>query len=454
MHTVYCLPFVDDESYYLVTELCEGGDLLDELDRRETGTLAEQDVAIVINALLSCVNYFHQRNIVHRDLKLENILLHDHDYNDVKVIDLGLAKPLKKGENLDEVVGTPYYIAPEMLRHKYDHKCDIWSVGVIAFMLLGGYAPFDGDNDKEILASAKKGEFVCDDEAWDLVSDEALEFLLLLLEKNPKKRPTAAEALEHPWLASQREIALRQSGTRRRSLRNSLAELKKFQSKRCLLKQATSAMMASQHQHNDEVKLIGRAFQSVDQTCSGKLSKEDFAAVMDIVFSTGDTDTSLEDEDVCDICIDSLFEQVNVSRSGSIEYSEFVGACLLQKNTVDEAHVKQVFKSFDKADKGYISRQDLNEILSVKDDSTLDKIIAEADISGNGFICYEDFRAQMMGQAVPFSDTAGNDSGKNKGGGFKKFGEQILWGRNPQKTNAVVTGSRYSRQHWISAPGA
>ena len=455
-----CHP-LDEDTYYIITDYCQGGDLLDELEKREHGTLPEKDAAVVINALLSCVNYCHQRGIAHRDLKLENILLPDQDYRDIKVIDLGLAQTVAEGQHLNEVVGTPYYIAPEMLKRKYGLKCDVWSVGVVAFMLLGGYAPFDGDNNKEILKAVRRGEFECDDEAWDNVSDEALEFLIFLLNKNPKQRPSAHEALEHPWLASKRENVLRRSGTRRGSLRNSLTELQKFQSKRCLLKQATSALLASQHQHNDEVKLIGRAFQTLDKTCSGKLTKEDFSAVMGVVFRGDREDSeakSEEDHDLCNICLDSLFEQVNVSRTGSIDYSEFVGACLLQKNVVDEDRIKEIFKGFDKNNKGYISREDLKMFVSVKDDTTIDKIIKEADTTGKGVINYNDFRSQMMGQAppsVPSTIVSATNlevecCHKKEENGLKKFGRRLLGSRKETKKTGVVAGSRYSRQHRIS----
>lgn len=453
----------DEDTYYIITDYCQGGDLLDELEKREDGTLPEKDAAVVINALLSCVNYCHQRGIAHRDLKLENILLPDQDYRDIKVIDLGLARTVTEGEYLDDIVGTPYYIAPEMLKRKYGLKCDVWSVGVVAFMLLGGYAPFDGDNNKEILKAVRRGEFACDDEAWDDISDEALEFLIFLLNRNPKKRPSAHEALEHPWLASRRQKMLLRSGTG--SLRNSLTELQKFQSKRCLLKQATSALMASQHQHNDEVRLIGRAFQTLDKTCSGKLTKEDFSAVMGVVFGSNSDDgetKSEKDLDLSNICLDSLFEQVDVSRTGSIDYSEFVGACLLQKNVVDEDRIKEIFKGFDKNNKGYISREDLKMFVSVKDDTTIDKIIKEADTTGKGVISYDDFRSQMMGQAPPHvpstasrpTNTAVESCCKKEEKGLKKFGKRLLGSKTQPKKTGVVAGSRYSRQRRISGHAA
>ena len=390
--------------------------------------MPEEDVVTLMNALLSCVNYFHSKNIVHRDLKLENILLHDSDYSNVKIIDFGLSKSLRKGQKLSDTVGTPYYVCPEMLcKEKYDYKCDVWSVGVIAFMLLGGYPPFDGDSDKEIFEAIEKGELMQNDQVWEQVSDEALEFILFLLEPNASWRPTAAEALEHPWLAKQRETTVRRCATRRSSLRSSLTELKQFQSSKCLLRQAASAVLASQHQHDDEVKGIGRAFQCLDRSCSGELSKLDFQNVLTAVFGDDSEEfkTPEDEEALVGLDIDNLFVQVNVSRSGCINYSEFIGACLLQKSTVDESRIQQVFKIFDRHDKGYISRKDLQEVLC-GDCNTIDKIIRQADRSGAGIISYEDFRAQLLGrgsQKGPKITCSKDSSGRSS---LKRFARRIF----------------------------
>jgi len=138
--------FEDEKRYYLVTEICKGGELFDEILQR--GKFSERDGAVLMKQVLSCINYCHQSNIVHRDLKPENILLEQNkEFDQIKIIDFGTSLVYDPNRNLDEKLGTPYYIAPEVLNKNYNEKCDIWSAGVITYILLSGMPPFNGQSD-------------------------------------------------------------------------------------------------------------------------------------------------------------------------------------------------------------------------------------------------------------------------------------------------------------------
>jgi len=138
--------FEDEKRYYLVTEICKGGELFDEILQR--GKFSERDGAVLMKQVLSCINYCHQNNIVHRDLKPENILLEQNkEFDAIKIIDFGTSLVYDPNKNLDEKLGTPYYIAPEVLNKNYNSKCDIWSCGVICYILLSGMPPFNGQSD-------------------------------------------------------------------------------------------------------------------------------------------------------------------------------------------------------------------------------------------------------------------------------------------------------------------
>jgi len=146
--------FEDEKRYYLVTEICKGGELFDEVLR--LGHFTERDAAVLIRQVLSCVNYCHKNNIVHRDLKPENILLEpSKELDQIKIIDFGTSLVYDPEKPLDEKLGTPYYIAPEVLNKNYNSKCDIWSVGVITYILLSGAPPFNGSDDKEIMKQVR-----------------------------------------------------------------------------------------------------------------------------------------------------------------------------------------------------------------------------------------------------------------------------------------------------------
>lgn len=164
--------FYDEPSYYcLVQEVCSGGELFDAIIKN--GKFKERTAQVLIKSMLSCINYCHNKGIVHRDLKPENILLEpDMDFNKMKIIDFGTAVPYdQKGKRgLKEVLGTPFYIAPEVLAGNYNEKCDIWSIGVITYMVLSGKAPFFGKTDPDIYASVRRGKFEFSAPSWKLVS--------------------------------------------------------------------------------------------------------------------------------------------------------------------------------------------------------------------------------------------------------------------------------------------
>jgi calcium-dependent protein kinase len=146
--------------------------------------------------------------VIHRDLKPENILLEpDMDFNKMKIIDFGTAIPYdqtgKRGQT--EVLGTPFYIAPEVLAAKYNEKCDLWSIGVITYMVLSGKAPFYGKTDPEIYARVKEGKFEFSAPSWKQVSVDAKDFIQQLLTVDAKKRPSAQEALSHKWIRMSKE---------------------------------------------------------------------------------------------------------------------------------------------------------------------------------------------------------------------------------------------------------
>jgi calcium-dependent protein kinase len=147
------------------------------------------------------VNYCHKNNIVHRDLKPENVLLEaSKDFDQIKIIDFGTSLKFDPSKFLDEKLGTPYYIAPEVLNKKYNEKCDIWSCGVIMYIILSGVPPFNGANDQEIMKNVKIGKFSFSDPCWTNMSDKAKDLIKKLFTYDINQRPSAEEALQHPWI--------------------------------------------------------------------------------------------------------------------------------------------------------------------------------------------------------------------------------------------------------------
>ncbi|CDJ58125.1 CAM kinase, CDPK family, putative [Eimeria maxima] len=181
-------------------ELCTGKELYERLLQKRKYN--EKDAAKIVWQMLAAVNHCHQHNICHRDIKLENwVYLDEREDAPLKLIDFGFSCLFSGGNSMRAMKGTIYYVAPEVLDGQYNQLCDVWSIGVIVYMLLSGTPPFSGKTDLEIILKIKRCEFNFDGKIWKSVSPLAKDFISSLLRRNPEDRLTAAAALEHPWLA-------------------------------------------------------------------------------------------------------------------------------------------------------------------------------------------------------------------------------------------------------------
>ncbi|XP_054790096.1 CDPK-related kinase 7-like [Prosopis cineraria] len=194
--------YEDDENVYIVMELCKGGELLDRILSRG-GKYSEEDAKVVMIQILSVVAFCHLQGVIHRDLKPENFLFTSKDENStLKAIDFGLSDYVKPDERLNDIVGSAYYVAPEVLHRSYGTEADMWSIGVIAYILLCGSRPFWARTESGIFRAVLKTDPSFDDAPWPSLSADAIDFVKRLLNKDYRKRLTAAQALCHPWLAN------------------------------------------------------------------------------------------------------------------------------------------------------------------------------------------------------------------------------------------------------------
>jgi len=327
---------------------------------------------------------------VHRDLKPENILLEQNkEFDQIKIIDFGTSLVVEGDKKLDEKLGTPYYIAPEVLAKSYGAKCDIWSCGVITFIELSGIPPFNGASDQEIMKKVKLGKFSFADPIWNNISDQAKDFITQLLIKDQQKRPSANEALQHPWIAQANQLT--KENVSSDVAMSALTNLQNFnaQSK---LKQATYAFIASQLLSKQEKEQIDKVFRAMDINGDGKLSKSEIKAGYAEFFG----------RQLSDAEVDEMFEKVDADGSGEIEYSEFVVATLNEKNLLSNNKLQTAFKMFDKDGGGSISIDEIKQVLSFGqnlEEEVVQQIIKQVDANGDGEISYEEF-AQMMLQNI------------------------------------------------------
>jgi len=202
MHEYFDTP----DKLYLVLDYVEGGELFDRIV--DEGNFTERDASRIVRQMTEAIQYLHNMDIVHRDLKPENILFADRETTDsVLITDFGLAKLANEGAALKTACGTPNYVAPEILRQQgYNKEVDVWSLGVIAFILLCGYPPFYNESDAVLFEMIMKGHFEFDERYWKHISAEAKGLIKGMLEVKPERRLTTQQVLDHPWITGRCDV--------------------------------------------------------------------------------------------------------------------------------------------------------------------------------------------------------------------------------------------------------
>lgn len=187
--------YEDSKYIHLVMELCTGGDILDNLISK--GSIIETEVARIMQKMLSALNHLHSLKICHRDLKPENFLFATSDEDaEIKLADFGMSVKFGEDEMMTKV-GTPYYVAPEILKSNYGKECDIWSLGVVMYLLLSGKQPFKSANMNELFQKIARADFTFEDTQWSNISGDAKELIARMLVVNPTCRITINQALDH-----------------------------------------------------------------------------------------------------------------------------------------------------------------------------------------------------------------------------------------------------------------
>ena len=383
--------FSTPKAYYIITDFCACGELYNQIKHQYT----EGQLAVLFYQVLSGLYYLHTKNIVHRDLKLENILISeiekDNNTNEkyfwVKIIDFGTAKIFEKNKNEKAVVGSSYYIAPEVLHKNSNEKCDTWSVGVILYMLIVGRAPFDGKSDDEIIENIEKGEFNSKHPKMLNSSDEVQDLVKKLLEVNVKKRLSPSEALKHPWFKKFNGKSL-YSNIDKKTIIIYLNRLRKFEIN-SKFQQMVLAFIVHNIPNNNESKDILKIFRMFNVNDDGKLTKKELFDGLIKYFNEEEIKKEIED----------IFLLLDGANRGFIEYEEFLRATLDQKILLSDENLTYAFNFFDGDGCGKISVEKIKKFF-INDKVSEDvfrSIFHEIDTNEDGEIDYEEFKDMMFG---------------------------------------------------------
>ena len=379
--------FNKDNSLYIISELLSGGELLDKIN--ENNQLSEDVSSFLMKQIFSAVDFCHQKGIIHRDLKPENILIESEEeankeFFTVKIIDFGTSGKIKKGEMFNLNVGTPLYISPEVLKNSYNEKCDIWSCGVIMYMMLSGQPPFKGENDEEIYQSIKEGKYNFDDEKWDEISKDAKDLIKNLLIKDINKRYSAKQALSHPWITKHRRNKILDKNKLSEvvtNLRNYSAKLK--------LQQLTLAYIVHNLTSKEDCEFLREVFIIFDESGSGKLTKDQLIKGLNNILSPEESEKE----------VNRLMSIIDVDGNGFIEYEEFLRAGLNKEKIITKENLETSFKLYDINKRGKINAKELGMVLGQGDDNhgenVWQELIDEADIDKDGEINFDDFKGIM-----------------------------------------------------------
>ncbi|MBX3009837.1 MAG: EF-hand domain-containing protein, partial [Melioribacteraceae bacterium] len=312
----------------------------------------------------------------------------------IKIIDFGTAQIYERGskKKMEERYGTPYYIAPDVLNKNYDEKCDIWSLGVILYILLVGYPPFNGSDDKKIIDAVKKGKYTLDEPEWDDVSEEAVDLVKKCLTYDPDKRISAGEALDHVWFKKFAKV----DKVKKSLASKALSNLKNFRAEQ-KLKQATLAYIVQTCLTKEETDKMEEIFAAMDKNNDGMLSKEEISSGYEEHFGI-----PIDDEE-----LDKLFNAIDTDGSGAIDYSEFLMATMNEQQLMSKEKLKQAFKMFDKDGSGTISIEEIKDALGNLDEETAIKMIKEVDQDDDGEISFEEFEKMMINVVKVTGDPKG-----------------------------------------------
>ncbi|KAE8707128.1 Calcium-dependent protein kinase 16 [Hibiscus syriacus] len=371
--------FEDDSYVYIVMELCEGGELLDRILAKKYSRYSEKDAAVVVRQMLKVAAECHLRGLVHRDMKPENFLFKStRDDSPLKATDFGLSDFIRPGKRFRDIVGSAYYVAPEVLKRRSGPESDVWSIGVITYILLCGKRPFWDKTEDGIFKEVLKNKPDFRRKPWPTISNGAKDFLKKILVKDPRARLTAAQALSHPWVreggnASDIPVDI--------SVLSNLRQFVKYSR----LKQFALRALASTL-NEEEIADLRDQFDAIDVDKNGSISLEEMRQAL-----AKDVPWKLKEPRVLEI-----LQAIDSNTDGLVDFTEFVAAALhvnqMEEHDSDKWQLRSqaAFEKFDVDRDGFITPEELRLHTGLR--GSIYPLLEEADIDKDGKISLSEFR--------------------------------------------------------------
>ena len=366
-----------EKEYYLVMEYCSGGELFDTIIKSR---LTEIQCAYIMYQIISAINYCHKMKIIHRDLKPENILIKkdEEGFYRVKICDFGTSQAFKIGDIQNKRVGSAYYIAPEVIQKKYNSKCDMWSCGVVMFVLLTQKVPFRGKEENSILQNVLVGQYKS--QLLDNYLPYAKDLVGKLLERDIKKRINAETALNHPWFDVFKSKEILNDIQHKEMIKRFVNNLKNYR-RTSLIQETALTYLVHNYPDLDQVVNACKLFGKIDINGNGKITLIDLTNGLCKLLKNKNMEEDAK----------RIFENLDVEGTNYLYYEEFIKAAVDKKIFLDEEALKLTFSFFDKEKKGVIT---FDSILNIFKDSTkkddninleeeLKKLINEMNLSSN-----------------------------------------------------------------------
>lgn len=394
LHEIY-----EDNIYlYLIMEECKGGELFDRLASRAKGghLYTERESCEIFKKLVTGINYCHSHGVCHRDIKPENILFTDSDdISTLKIADFGLSRVFSnENKTMSSIVGTTFYMAPEVLRGNYNEKCDIWSAGCILYIMLCGRPPFYAKNDEELIRKIKSKVYSFNYPEFKNISHEAKDLITKML-CDQDKRLTAQGILDHTWVLANaphsKEKILNVNF-------NNIVDYVNMDK----IKKGVFSFISSRLSDKESRDLI-EAFNSFDKNGDGVLTlKEVSNGLKYLKDKNGNKNTARLLENI-ENKVENLFNEMDLDKNGLINYSEFIAAAIDHKSYLKKEMIYEAFKAFDKDHLGKITLKGLYEIVrpqSQDDNEYIKKLFDEFDLDKDGTIDHDEFLHALDKQKI------------------------------------------------------